>query len=216
MKMRDQYNKQLERLNAELIRMGEMIRMAIANAVSALAERNDRKARETIAFDGEIDQQERLVESMCMKLLLSQQPVAGDLRTVSSALKVITDMERIGDHAADISEIELMLERLPRMSNEHLREMATQTSVMLIKSLEAFVERDLDKAREAIALDDAVDELFDRVKNELIEAIRQNPDNGEQATDLLMAAKYFERIGDHATNIAEWAVYAMTGEHIDG
>lgn len=216
MKMRDQYNKQLEGLNAELIRMGEMIRMAIANAVSALAERNDRKARETIAFDGEIDQQERLVESMCMKLLLSQQPVAGDLRTVSSALKVITDMERIGDHAADISEIELMLERLPRMSNEHLREMATQTSVMLIKSLEAFVERDLDKAREAIALDDAVDELFDRVKNELIEAIRQNPDNGEQATDLLMAAKYFERIGDHATNIAEWAVYAMTGEHIDG
>lgn len=216
MKMRDQYNKQLEGLNAELIRMGEMIRMAIANAVSTLAERNDRKARETIAFDGEIDQQERLVESMCMKLLLSQQPVAGDLRTVSSALKVITDMERIGDHAADISEIELMLERLPRMSNEHLREMATQTSVMLIKSLEAFVERDLDKAREAIALDDAVDELFDRVKNELIEAIRQNPDNGEQATDLLMAAKYFERIGDHATNIAEWAVYAMTGEHIDG
>lgn len=216
MKMRDQYNKQLERLNAELIRMGEMIRTAIANAVSALVERDDRKARETIAFDEEIDQQERLVESLCMKLLLSQQPVAGDLRTVSSALKVITDMERIGDHAADISEIELMLEKLPRMSNEHLREMATQTSVMLIKSLEAFVERDLDKAREAIAQDDAVDKLFDMVKNELIEAIRHNPESGEQATDLLMAAKYFERIGDHATNIAEWAVYAITGEHIDG
>ncbi len=216
MKMRDQYNKQLERLNAELIRMGEMIRTAIANAVSALVERDDRKARETIAFDEEIDQQERLVESLCMKLLLSQQPVAGDLRTVSSALKVITDMERIGDHAADISEIELMLEKLPRMSNEHLREMATQTSVMLIKSLEAFVERDLDKAREAIAQDDAVDKLFDMVKNELIEAIRNNPESGEQATDLLMAAKYFERIGDHATNIAEWAVYAITGEHIDG
>lgn len=216
MTMRDQYNKQLERLNAELIRMGEMIRTAIANAVSALVERDDRKARETIAFDEEIDQQERLVESLCMKLLLSQQPVAGDLRTVSSALKVITDMERIGDHAADISEIELMLEKLPRMSNEHLREMATQTSVMLIKSLEAFVERDLDKAREVIAQDDAVDKLFDMVKNELIEAIRHNPESGEQATDLLMAAKYFERIGDHATNIAEWAVYAITGEHIDG
>lgn len=209
--MRKQYDMQLQRLNAELIHMGEMIREAISGAVSALLERDDEKARRIIGFDEEIDHQERLIEQMCFKLLLSQQPVAADLRMVSSALKMITDMERIGDHAADISEIELMLERLPPVSNAHLREMATQTSVMLIRSLEAFVEKDERKAGWVIDQDDVVDDLFTTVKQELIGQIRTSPDSGEQAADLLMAAKYFERIGDHATNIAEWAVYAMTG-----
>ena len=211
---RKQYDMQLRQLNDELIRMGEMIEKAISDAVTALVSRDDSKAREIIAFDEEIDQQERLVETMCFKLLLSQQPVARDLRMVSSALKMITDMERIGDHAADISEIELMLESLPRMSNDHLREMATQTSVMLIRSLEAFVEKDQEKAQWVIDHDDVVDDLFDAVKGELIAAIHEDPEKGELATDLLMAAKYFERIGDHATNIAEWAIFARTGKHV--
>ena len=211
--MREQYDRQLGMLNDELIRMGEMICSAISGAVSALIDRDDQKAREIIAYDEEIDRQERLVESMCLKLLLSQQPVAGDLRRVSSALKMITDMERIGDHAADISEIELMLERLPPMSNAHLREMAAETRAMLLTSLEAYVERNVEKARGVIARDDVVDALFDAVKSELIAAIREEPENGEIATDLLMAAKYFERIGDHATNIAEWAIFAVTGRH---
>lgn len=211
--MRKRYDEQLRELNAELIHMGEMIQQAIQGAVSALIGRDDEKAREIIAYDEQIDRQERLVENMCIKLLLSQQPVATDLRTVSSALKVITDMERIGDHAADISEIELMLEQLPEMTNAHLREMAAKTCAMLIGSLEAFVERDEKKAYDVIAQDDAVDELFITVKRELIDAIHRDPQAGEAATDLLMAAKYFERIGDHATNIAEWAIYALTGEH---
>ena len=213
--MREHYDRQLKTLNDELIRMGEMICSAIAGAVGALIGRDDQKAREIIAYDEEIDRQERLVESMCLKLLLSQQPVAGDLRMVSSALKMITDMERIGDHAADISEIELMLERLPAMSNAHLREMAAETRAMLLTSLEAYVERDVQKARSVISRDDVVDALFNAVKGELIAAIRESPENGEIATDLLMAAKYFERIGDHATNIAEWAIFAVTGRHED-
>lgn len=214
--MRNQYNRQLKRLNEELLHMGAMIESAIHSAISALVERDGGKARETIAFDEEIDQQERLIESMCMKLLLSQQPVASDLRLVSSALKVITDMERIGDHAADISEIELMLGELPPMSNESLRRMAAETSAMLIASIEAFAQRDAEKARFVIGRDDTVDGLFDTVKGELIETIRQRPESGECAADLLLAAKYFERIGDHATNIAEWAIYAITGEHVSG
>ena len=192
--------------------MGEMIRMAIGGAVTALLEFDHDKAREIIAYDEQIDRQNREIEQQCYTLLLSQQPVAGDLRMVSAALKMTTDMERIGDHAADISEIELMLENLPTLSCAPIRQMATETSVMLIKSLEAFAQRDEEKANWVIGRDDVVDDLFDTVKSELIEAIRQNADNGEAATDLLMAAKYFERIGDHATNIAQWAIFSITGE----
>ena len=212
--MRKQYDEQLGTLHAALIEMGEMIRSAIADAVDALLTRNDQKAREVIAFDETIDRQERLVENLCMRLLLCQQPVAGDLRTVSSALKVITDMERIGDHAADISEITLMLEQLPRLTNQHLREMAAKTCEMLLESIRAFVDGDTARAHRVIGMDDEADALFLTVKGELIDAIRHDPQLGEQAADLLMAAKYFERIGDHATNIAEWAIYASTGEHV--
>ena len=180
--------------------------------MTALLEFDHDKAREIIAYDEQIDRQNREIEQQCYTLLLSQQPVAGDLRMVSAALKMTTDMERIGDHAADISEIELMLENLPTLSCAPIRQMATETSVMLIKSLEAFAQRDEEKANWVIDRDDVVDDLFDTVKSELIEAIRQNADNGEAATDLLMAAKYFERIGDHATNIAQWAIFAITGE----
>lgn len=209
---RKYYEMELQKLNASLLEMGEMIRMAIGGAVTALLEFDHDKAREIIAYDEQIDRQNREIEQQCYTLLLSQQPVAGDLRMVSAALKMTTDMERIGDHAADISEIELMLENLPTLSCAPIRQMATETSVMLIKSLEAFAQRDEEKANWVIGRDDVVDDLFDTVKSELIKAIRQNADNGEAATDLLMAAKYFERIGDHATNIAQWAIFAITGE----
>ena len=209
---RKYYEMELQKLNASLLEMGEMIRMAIGGAVTALLEFDHDKAREIIAYDEQIDRQNREIEQQCYALLLSQQPVAGDLRMVSAALKMTTDMERIGDHAADISEIELMLENLPTLSCAPIRQMATETSVMLIKSLEAFAQRDEEKANWVIGRDDVVDDLFDTVKSELIEAIRQNADNGEAATDLLMAAKYFERIGDHATNIAQWAIFSIAGE----
>ena len=209
---RKYYEMELQKLNASLLEMGEMIRMAIDGAVTALLEFDHDKAREIIAYDEQIDRQNREIEQQCYTLLLSQQPVAGDLRMVSAALKMTTDMERIGDHAADISEIELMLENLPTLSCAPIRQMATETSVMLIKSLEAFAQRDEEKANWVIDRDDVVDDLFDTVKSELIEAIRQNADNGEAATDLLMAAKYFERIGDHTTNIAQWAIFSITGE----
>lgn len=212
MTSRKYYEMELQKLNASLLEMGEMIRMAIGGAVTALLEFDHDKAREIIAYDEQIDRQNREIEQQCYALLLSQQPVAGDLRMVSAALKMTTDMERIGDHAADISEIELMLENLPTLSCAPIRQMATETSVILIKSLEAFAQRDEEKANWVIGRDDVVDDLFDTVKSELIEAIRQNADNGEAATDLLMAAKYFERIGDHATNIAQWAIFSITGE----
>ena len=210
---RKYYDEQLDALHAELINMGQMISGAIGKAVAALLSRDTASAREVIAYDEEVDRQERAVETMCYKLLLSQQPVAGDLRRVSSALKIITDMERIGDHAADISELTLMLDALPRMSNAHLREMAAQTTQMLLSSLEAYVSQDMEKANAVIAQDDAVDALFVAVKKDLVEAILADPKAGETAADLLMAAKYFERIGDHATNIAEWAIFAHTGRH---
>ena len=216
MTSRKYYDMELQKLNGALLEMGEMIRMAISGAVAALMEHDHDRARSIIAYDEEIDKQNRQIEQQCYSLLLSQQPVAGDLRMVSAALKMTTDMERIGDHAADISEIELMLEKLTPLYNDHLRQMATETSVMLMKSIESFAEKDEKKAQWVIDRDDVVDDLFDTVKNELIDAIHKDSANGEQATALLMAAKYFERIGDHATNIAEWAIFAITGKRALG
>ena len=213
--MRSRYDEELKNLHGALIDMGAMIESAISGAITALENRDIQKAKNIIAYDEEIDAQERLIEEMCMKLLLRQQPVARDLRMISTALKLITDMERIGDHAADISELAIMLRDLPQMNSNSLREMAVQTSTMLISSVEAYVEQDGEKARAVIRQDDVVDDLFVTVKSEMIEAIRQNSDFSEAAADLLMAAKYFERIGDHATNIAEWTVYAFTGRHED-
>ena len=213
--MRSRYDEELKNLHGALIDMGAMIESAISGAITALENRDVQKAKDIIAYDEEIDAQERLIEEMCMKLLLRQQPVARDLRKISTALKLITDMERIGDHAADISELAIMLRDLPQMNSNSLREMAVQTSTMLISSVEAYVEQDEEKARAVIRQDDVVDDLFVTVKSEMIEAIRQDSDFSEAAADLLMAAKYFERIGDHATNIAEWTVYAFTGRHED-
>ena len=199
--MRNRFDRQLEQLNNELIQMGSMIEHAIEMAVSALVNQDTEKAKEAMAYDVEIDHQERDIESLCMKLLLQQQPVARDLRLISAALKMITDMERIGDHAGDIS--------------EEIQGMAKETTDMVIKSIDAFVKRDMELAKKVIAQDDVVDDLFMKVKQDLIQMINKSAENGEQAADILMVAKYFERIGDHATNIAEWVIYSITGSHID-
>lgn len=212
--MRNGFDKQLKELNTELIRMGSLIEQAIEMAISALVRQDVNKAEDTISFDDQIDEQEKKIEGLCLKLLLQQQPVAKDLRLISAALKMITDMERIGDQAADISEITTLLAKEPYVKKlEHLEKMAKETTYMVIKSVEAFVNRDLKMAHDVIAHDDIIDKLFSEVKTELIQLINENAENGEQATDLLMIAKYFERIGDHATNIAEWVIFAITGEH---
>lgn len=214
--MRVQFNAQMETLNNELIKMGELIEKAIEMAVTALVKQDTDLAQQAIDFDEVVDNQEREIESLCMKLLLRQQPVAKDLRLISSALKMITDMERIGDHASDISEITLLLSKESYIKNlEHIQQMAKETTVMVVKSIDAFVGKNMERAKEVIASDDVVDDLFNTIKKDLIDLIADNPQNGEQAADLLMVAKYFERIGDHATNIAEWVIFSITGYHED-
>lgn len=210
--MRNNYRKQLEELNYDLIQMGSEIEYAIEKAVTALENRDVESAREAIEMDERIDRREKEIESLCMKLLLLQQPIATDLRNISAALKIITDMERIGDQAADISEITLLLAREDVTVNmESIRQMAAETINMVNKSVEAYVERNIELAEEVICNDDIVDELFLKTKNELILMIKNGTPGNEQAADLLMAAKYFERIGDHAVNIAERVVYFLNG-----
>ena len=212
--MRNRFDRQLSTLNDELIEMGSMIEKSIETAIKALVNQDVDLARHAIEADEEIDRQERIIEDLCLKLLLQQQPVAKDLRLISSALKMITDMERIGDHASDISEITIALADQPYIKKlEHIQQIAKETMIMLVGSIEAFVDKDLEKANEVIKRDDVVDDLFDKVKKELIQMIHENADKGEQAADLLMVAKYMERIGDHATNISEWVIFSITGEH---
>lgn len=211
--MRNRFDRQLSTLNDELIEMGSMIEKSIETAIKALVNQDVDLARHAIEADEEIDRQERIIEDLCLKLLLQQQPVAKDLRLISSALKMITDMERIGDHASDISEITIALADQPYIKKlEHIQQMAKETMIMLVGSIEAFVDKDLEKANEVIKRDDVVDDLFNKVKKELIQMIHENADKGEQAADLLMVAKYMERIGDHATNISEWVIFSITGE----
>ncbi len=212
--MRTRFENQLEDLNKELIEMGSLVESAISGAVDALIKQDAGKAKKTIEFDMNIDRKEQDIESMCLKLLLQQQPVARDLRLISAALKMITDMERIGDQAADISEIAIYLSGSPYIKKlETIPQMAYETIKMVSGSINAYVKNDLQLAREIIGSDDIVDRLFVTVKTDLIKMIHQDPENGSQAMDLLMIAKYFERIGDHATNIAEWVEYSITGVH---
>lgn len=212
--MRNKFDKQMEMLNDELIEMGSLIEQAIEMAINALVNQNEEKASQAIAFDEEINRQEKEIENLCLKLLLQQQPVAKDLRLISSALKMITDMERIGDQAADISEITISMSHRPyNRKFENIQKMAKETTVMVVKSIDAFVKKDITLAKEVLAQDDVVDELFERIKKDLIMLIKENVENGEQAADLLMIGKYFERIGDHATNIAEWVIFSITGKH---
>lgn len=214
--MRDKYEMQLRKLHAEMIEMGTMIEQAIETAIKALVAQDTELAKKAIEADDAIDHQEREIENLCLKLFLTQQPVAGDMRNISAALKMITDMERIGDHASDISELTLCMAGTPYIKKlEHIQQMAKETIVMLVSSIEAYVNADEKKAKSVIEHDDVVDDLFDKVKNELITMIHENLDDGEQACDLLMVAKYLERIGDHATNISEWVLFSITGEHID-
>lgn len=210
--MRNRFDNQLAEMNNELISMGALCENAIASAVKALLEGDIKLAAAAIRIDQEIDRKEREIESMCLKLLLQQQPVASDLRLISSVLKMITDIERIGDQASDIAEIVTYLSGACGHST-HIDQMAQATIKMVTNSLDAFVRRDLTLAWSVIEYDDVVDRLFDECKSDLIAEIAQNPEDGERVLDVLMIAKYLERIGDHATNIAEWVEFSITGSH---
>lgn len=212
--MRNSFDMQLRKLNNELIEMGSLIETAIARAYKGLINQNIEIARENVEFDREIDQKEKEVENICLKLLLQQQPVASDLRLISSAIKMITDMERIGDQAADISELTILMAKAQYIKRlDHIEQMAKATIEMVTTSVDAFVKRDLELARSVFARDDIVDNLFVTIKNDLIELIREDVNNGEQAIDLIMVAKYFERIGDHAVNLADWVIFSILGHH---
>ena len=211
--MRSRFDGQLALLNKKLIEMGAMCEEAIAAAAKALLDGNSALASKLPSLSAEIDHMERDIESMCLKLFLQQQPVAGDLRQVSAALKMITDMERIGDQASDIAEITGFLGGRTGEECEYIGCMANAAIKMVTESVDAFVKRDTELAEAVIARDDIVDDYFDKVKAYLIGMISDNPADGEYALDLLMIAKYFERIGDHATNIAEWVVFSVTGVH---
>lgn len=211
--MRSRFDEQLSSLNSALIEMGALCEEVIDIVTKALADGNRHLAKKVAPLDCEIDRMERSIESMCLKLLLHQQPVARDLRMISSALKMITDMERIGDQAEDIAEIIGFLDKDAGMRGTSLQRMGEAASGMVAQSVEAYVGKDLDLARSVVSQDDIVDSLFIEVKKELIGEVASNPDEGEYILDLLMIAKYFERIGDHAVNIAQWVVFSVTGEH---
>jgi len=210
--VRNRFGEQLERLHVEMIQMGALCEDAISAAAQALMKGDEDLARAAGEAEREIDQKEREVENLCLKLLLQQQPVARDLRQISAALKMITDMERIGDQAQDIAEIVTCLSGACG-HNAHIDQMAQATIKMVTDSLDAFVRRDLTLAWSVIEYDDVVDRLFDECKQDLIAEIAQSPADGERVLDVLMIAKYLERIGDHATNIAEWVEFSITGTH---
>mgnify|MGYP000537488998 CR=1 FL=1 len=210
--MRNKFDEQLKTLNDELTQMGFLVEKAIKNAVNALETGNDSLAEDAISFDKEIDKKEKDIESLCLRLLLQQQPVARDLRQISAALKMITDMERIGDMASDIAEIEKSYDQKDMKYVKelyHIPQMADAAIDMVNRSVEAYVKKDEQLAFKVIDSDDLVDNLFTSVKNDLIELIRKDPKSGDSSMDLLMVAKYFERIGDHATNIAEWVLFSL-------
>lgn len=211
--MRNRFDSQLEKLNLELITMGALCEDAISASVKALLDGDDTLTEKVFAADAEIDQKERDIEAICMKLLLQQQPVAGDLRVISSALKMISDMERIGDQASDIAEIAKFVKNSDVKSKVHIKDMATAAIKMVTDSVESFVKKDIELASAVMKYDDKVDNLFDCVKDELVRLIAADSENGEYCIDLLMIAKYLERIGDHAVNIAEWVEYSITGTH---
>lgn len=209
--MRDKYQEDLEKLNANILKMGKMIEIAIESTVIALMGRDIQAASTVSENDEAIDNMEREIEALCMKLLLQQQPVATDLRVITAALKMVTDMERIGDHAADIAELVLQIPDCKYNKMDTITEISTQIINMIHDSVNSFIQRNYDKAQIVIAQDDIVDNLYHEIKSDLIQKIKKT-DDGEQILDYLLIARYFERIGDHATNIAKWVVFAITGE----
>ncbi|MGB4351612.1 MAG: phosphate signaling complex protein PhoU [Tissierellaceae bacterium] len=212
--MRSHFDNELEILNNELIKMGSLVESKIEDSIKALINRDTALAKEIMTRDDEVDDMEKSIENRCLQLIIRHHPVASDLRLISSILKMITDLERIGDQAADIAEISLLL-----ADQEYIKElrdipkMAEATIKMLKNSIDAFVNKSLDLAHEVIAFDDVVDDLFDIVKDDLISLINKDIKYGEQAINFIMIAKYLERIGDHAQNIAEWVVFSITGVH---
>ena len=210
--MRNRFDQQLELLNEQLTRMGELCEVAIGKATTALKEGSMEQAQKVIEADEEIDQAETDIERLCLKLLLQQQPVARDLRQISAALKMITDMERIGDQAEDIAEIAATAKKKMLKKSKHIQRMAAATIDMVNKSVEAFIKKDLLIAEEVSHNDDVVDALFEEIVNDLVDIIKKDEGTSE-VLDMLMVAKYFERIGDHAVNIAEWVQFSITGEH---
>ena len=208
--MRTKFDEQLHMLNQEMMHMGSMIEEKIQKAIEALIGQNRSLAKKIMDGDCEVDREQKKIENICFNLLMQQQPVARDLRVISAAMKMVTDMERIGDHAADISEMTVMMSDTPYVADlEDIKKMASETVLMLIRSIEAYVEKDMLKAQSVIDHDDIVYDLFHKNKQDLIELIQKNPAVSEQAADMLMVAKYFERIGDHATNLAENIIFAL-------
>lgn len=210
--MRNRFDEQLIQLNNEIIRMGALCEEAIAYAVRYLIYHDSEMKENAIEAEKQIDRKERDIESHCMKLLIHQQPVATDFRVITSALKMISDMERIGDQAEDISEIAEYVHLSDLKSSVHITKMAEAVIHMVNNSIDSFVKKDVDIAYSVVKTDDTIDEIFMNVKKELIEAVQNDHDDTESLVDLLMIAKYLERIGDHAENIAEWVIYAMTGQ----
>ena len=213
--MRDFFQEQLNELKRELTIMGSSCEEIIALASQALTDMDDELVRKVATIGAQIDESERTIETICMKLLLRQQPVARDLRQISAAMKMITDMERIGDQAEDIVEIIPFMNAHPDEKSPNIREMAKAAQTMVTEAVDAYVKQDLDLAKKVMAADDVVDDYFAQVKNGIIDIISAEPSQGEYALDLLMIAKYFERIGDHCTNIAEWVEFSVTGVHKD-
>lgn len=213
--MRSKFDEQLENLNKEMIRMGKLCEQAIATAIKVTMDYSNEVLKiEVFDIDAEIDRKEREIENICMKLLLRQQPVAKDLRVISSALKMISDMERIGDQASDIVELAKYIKNSSIKYQVPLNDMANEVIKMVTNSIDSFVNKDLDMAKSVIISDDVVDNYFDDIKCKLISMITQKTDDGEEYIDILMIAKYLERIGDHATNIAGWVEYSILGTHV--
>lgn len=211
--MRNRFDSQLENLNNMLIHMGELCKTAISEAAYALSEEDVDRAKDVMEADEEIDHMEKDIESLCLKLFLQQQPVASDLRQISAALKMITDMERIGDQASDIAEIIISAKDTGLKGFEDIGMMAKKASEMVTESVAAYVGRNIDLAKKVIKDDDIVDGLFDSVKGELADFIADDKANSDMAIDFIMIAKYLERIADHAANIAEWVGFSITGVH---
>ncbi len=215
--MRSKFDEQLRQLNNEMTRMGSLIEKAIQETLDAFFSQDVEKAKRIMKDDDLVDHAQKKIENICFQLLIQQQPVARDLRTITAAMKMVTDMERIGDHAADISELTVVMSHSPYLLKaDHIKKMAAEAVVMLLQAIEAYVERDMEKARSVIAHDDVVDELFLTVKTELIEVMRADTAYAEYAADLLMVNKYLERIGDHATNIAEWVIFSIDDHSGEG
>ena len=212
--MRAHFEQQLETLNNELVEMGELCVSGIEACSKAVMESSEKQRSEAIALERDIDHKERFIESLCLRLLLQQQPVARDLRLISAAMKMISDMERIGDQAADIAEIsQYITNNAEFKSGIHIEEMAKATIDMVNDAITSFIKKDIALARSVMDNDDIVDDLFDKIKNELIKSVTAGDTRGELFIDVLMIAKYFERIGDHAVNVAEWVEYSITGDH---